>query len=344
MSTPPIHIITPVWGTAYTRCFLDIGLASLLAPGNLPALKPENGNLMHVFTTDTDLPMIEQSEIWQRARAVLDCRIDVIPPAQLHLGQPHTTMSDCHRQAIAFADTRDAAMMFYNPDIVIADGGMRALDRLLSQGKRAIQVMGLRLQKEDVAPQLMERHRQNGGMSVVISPRQLMTMAMPHLHPITKMHLHDAAELDVIPQALIWRVGDEGLIARCFHIHPILVHPRVRNAPFTTTVDDDYLRAACPDPAEEYVVTDSDEFCLCELSSMQHGVHGLPRRNVDLDVAAWAWAHARPHHFEHFCRRILMHTGRKQGDAWQHVGAQSDATVRRVLEELLSREAASTAN
>ena len=40
MRLPPsnIQILLPVWGTRYTRDFLDLCLPSLLAPGNIPAL------------------------------------------------------------------------------------------------------------------------------------------------------------------------------------------------------------------------------------------------------------------------------------------------------------------
>src|SRR5262249_22632514 len=132
MNVPPIHVISPVWGSAYIRCFLEVGLASLLSPGNLSGLA-EPRNLLHVFTTEADRQTIESALIWRKAQEVLDCRIDIV--GALNAQNPHATMSDCHRRAIALADGREAAMMFYNPDIVLADGGMSSLVRLLAQGK-----------------------------------------------------------------------------------------------------------------------------------------------------------------------------------------------------------------
>jgi hypothetical protein len=339
MTLPPIHINTPVWGTAYTRCFLDIGLASLLAPGNLRALRREDGHLIHLMTTEADREVIERSPVWQQAQSVLDCHIDVIGSDAVAIDQPHLTMSNCHRDAIAFADSRGAAIMLYNPDIVLADGAVRTLIRLLAEGKRAIQVVGLRLLKDEVVSLLMRRHLAPDRTAVIVSPRELMAIAMKNLHPLTMMHLRDAPGYDLMPQEVFWRVGDDGLVARCFHIHPILVYPRVRNAPFTTTVDDDYLRAACPDPSEEFVVTDSDLFCLCELSGLHRNLVGLPRSGDDLDVAAWASAHARPHHFEHFCRRILLHSRGTEGPEWQAACDRSDASVARILRHVVALHA-----
>jgi hypothetical protein len=343
MNVPAIHINTPVWGEAYTRCFIDIGLGSLLAPNNLPALDRARGNILQVMTTEADREIIEASAAWRHARDVIDCEIEIIGRDAVSIDQPHVTMSDCHRRAISFADSRGAAIMLYNPDIVIADGGMQALVRLLAAGKRAIQVVGLRLLKDEVVPLLMRQHADADGTSIVVSPRALMAIAMDHLHPLTMMHLYDAPDLDLMPQEVFWRVGKEGLVARCFHIHPILVYPRVRNAAFSTTVDDDYLRSACPDASEEYVITDSDEFCLCELSGLARSLTGLPRTGDDLDIVKWAWAHARPHHVEHFCRRIFLHAGRVSEAEWRSACTQSDEAVERILNHLVDLRAAEAA-
>jgi hypothetical protein len=343
MTLPPIHIVTPVWGAAYTRCFLEIGLASLLSPGNIGSLDRNHGHLMHVFTTPEDRDVIMNSGMWRRLQSLIDCRVELLGPDQMRLDEPHLTMSNCHRSAIAHADASGAAMMFYNPDIVIADGGMQALARLLMQGKRAIQVVGLRLVKDDVVPLLQARHMPDD-TSVVISPRELMAIAMKHLHPITLMHMFEASGTDLMPQEVLWPVGEEGIVARCFHIHPVLVYPRVRNAPFTTTVDDDYLRAACPEAADEYVVADSDEFCLCELSSVSRGLTGLPRNETAMDIAGWAFAYARPHHFEHFCRRILLHSGLTRESDWQAACAKSDQAVSRIFEYMLEHQAGRSAS
>src|SRR3974390_1102735 len=253
---PPIHIITPVWGSSYTRCFLNVGITSLLAPGNLPALDRRRNHLLHVYAPESDREVIERSSIWQRIQENVRCRIDLIDGAAVARADAHKMMSMCHCDAITFANKQGAAMMFYNPDIVLADGGMQTLVRLLQEGKRAVQVVGLRLLKDDVLPQLMKQYVSADGTSLSISPRALMGVAMKHLHPISIMHLHDHEGEYLMPQELFWRIADEGIIARCFHIHPILVYPRNRDAKFTTTVDDDYLSSACPDESEVHIITD----------------------------------------------------------------------------------------
>src|SRR3954449_10217284 len=91
-SVPAIHIIIPVWGEAYTRCFVQVGLPSLLAAGNLPALRRDAGHLIHVFTTPQDRDVLLSSPAWTRAQDFVDLRLELIGPELTVPGHPHLTM------------------------------------------------------------------------------------------------------------------------------------------------------------------------------------------------------------------------------------------------------------
>ena len=333
----PIHKIIPVWGSAYTRCLIEIGLPALLAPGNLPALGRHEGNLCHIVTTADDRAAIECASVFRPLADVIDVRFETIDSVCKVSEDRHAWQSYCYRIGMAAANERGAAMVFLNPDVVVADGGLNSLVMLLHRGKRAVQVLGIRLVKETVVPALISQFTSKDRTQLIITPRQLIALAMAHLHPLTKMHLYDAPECDLVPSALFWRVGLEGMVARCFHLHPMLVHPRVSNAAFSTTIDDDYLRAACPSPDDEHVVVDSDEFCACELSGLERGSKGLSRMEPDNDVAQWAWAAAKPHHFENFVRHIVLRGDLNDEVKWREVCAQADGAVGRILQGVLAR-------
>jgi hypothetical protein len=265
----------------------------------------------------------------------IDVRFENIDVNTAVSNDRHVWQSYCNRAGISAADEREAAIVFLNPDVVIADGGIRTLASLLNRGKRAIQVFSIRVIKDDVVSALRKRFFSGDGVQLIISPRELVTLALANMHPLSQMHLYDAAERDLAPSGLFWNVGSEGLIARCFHLHPMLVYPRIRNASFSTTIDDDYLRAACPDPEDEYIIADSDEFWACELSGTERQSRGLPRNEIDADVASWASVVAKPHHFENFARRIVLHGDRVDETSWSRICAQSDEAVYRILQRVL---------
>jgi hypothetical protein len=181
----------------------------------------------------------------------------------------------------------------------------------------------------------MAHYRSSDGPELTISPRQLISLAMEALHPFSMMHVYRTRDHDWLPSSIFWPVGKEGLIARCFHLHPMCVYPRVKNAPFTTTIDDDYLRAACPDPDDEYVVLDSDEFCAVEMSGLDRVCRSLPQPTSDRGYVDWAKDHAKPHHIELFCHRILLRGEHTDEAAWRSVSAQSDEVAGRILRWLV---------
>lgn len=336
MPVPPIHLITPVWGEAYTRCFLDVAVPTLLAPGNLPALRGVPGSLYHIVTTEADRATIERSSVLPHLQACIPVRFTTIPEDVLALESRHRLQSYCYRQGVADADAIDAGVMFLNADVVFADGAIASLIRLASAGKRSVETLGIRLIKETVAPHLMQHHRAAGG-AIVVSPRQLMALAMENLHPITRAHLYQGESEKLEPSGLMWRVGKEGLVAHCFHLHPIFVHAKIKNAAFTTTIDDDYVQSAQSDRSAAYVVRDSDEFCACELSAVDRQTEPVPRppeRDPSKVIAQWAFFNARPRHFELVKDRILLHAGRTNSASWRAVKRESKQAIREVFRHL----------
>jgi hypothetical protein len=335
VTATPIHIVIPVWGEAYTRCLIEVGLPALLAPGNLPSLPRQEGHLCHIVTTAADRATIEKSAVFQGLAALVDVRFDDLSSKPEVSDDRHKWQSYCNRLGIRAADERGAAMMFLNPDVVVADGGVRSLAGLLRKGKRAIQVLGVRLIKEITVPALIQGYSSPDRTRLTVSPRELVRLAMEYLHPLARMHLYDKPELDLSPSGLFWAASNEGLVCRCFHLHPMLVYPRVRNASFSTTIDDDYLRSACPDAGDDYIVADSDEFCAIELSGMERAGPGLPRGEINESVACWAAAAAKPQHFENVARRIFLRASESNSQSWRTACLHSDEAIHRILNRVM---------
>lgn len=330
MSSPPFHVVTCVWGEEYTKVFVDLALPAMLAPGNLPALADGPRNLYHIVTTDADQATIENSAAFPRLAELVKVQFDRIDAPSSDTPR-HDIQSYSNRLGIATADAAGAAIIFLNPDVIVADGGVRSLRRMIAAGKRAINVLGIRMIRERAVPRLMKHHRSGAGDVLTISPRQLIGLAMDALHPLTMMQVHNARDYDWLPSAILWPVGRQGMVARCFHLHPMCVYPRVKNARFSTTIDDDYLRAACPDPEDEYVVLESDEFCAVEMSGLDRIGRSQPRPDNDGAFVDWALIGAKPHHLELFCHRIFLRGEQTDQAAWSAVSRASDETVARIV-------------
>lgn len=342
MSRPPYHFITPVWGAEYTRLFVDVCLPTLLAPGNIPTLTDVPGSLYQIFTSPEDQRVIEKSVAFRKLTQHIKAEFQPIRARVDSIRNQYFVQSDCYRRGIKISDAAGAAMIFLNADVVVADGGISTLLRLIDSGKRAIMAMGVRLNKQAVEPALLRLSDDPQNCAITVSPRQLARLATDNLHQISRTHLYRSDDEGLNPAGLFWRVGDEGLLMHCFHLHPVVVYPRRKNAPFTTTIDNDYLMEACPDLAEMYVIQDSDEFLACELSDAKRRINAMPRTGNDIDIARWAYFNSNAQHRELIKIPIRMHDGATSSPAWTATLAESDAVVDGVLDLLRTPSALGT--
>src|SRR5207237_10117487 len=98
-----------------------------------------------------------------------------------------------------------------------------------------------------------------------------------------------------VPSAIYWRAG-RSILAKYFHLHPLFVD--LAGAPQTAaddagTVDGPLLRPAGVKRDQIYLVQDSDEIALIELSRRQHDcMGGLQTRWLALQLANRALVHA----------------------------------------------------
>lgn len=330
----PIHIITPVWGTEYTRSFVDIALPSLLAEGNIPVLQDMPGSRYNIYTSDEDRRTIEASPAYQTLLRYVPVSFHPIRAVRDRIENQYVVQSDSYRRGIREADAADAAMLFINADIVVANGGVSSLVAALQSGKRAVMALGYRVNGPAVAASLVERFRSADVSTITIAPRDLVALSLPNLHPISKAHLVHGEGEGLHPAGLFWRVGENGLLAHCFHLHPVLVYPEKKQASFSTTIDEDYLNSACPNSDDIHIVGDSDQFCACELSDPNRRIGTMPRTGDRSDLARWAFFNANRKHRELVQFPIRIHGTEIDPSTWGPIEEEADSLVRRILVDL----------
>jgi hypothetical protein len=322
-----LHVITPVWGERFVQDFLDVVLPLHLSANNLPTLALRPGSAYVVYTRQRDVAMFERNPSFQCIRQFVETQIRIIPEP---IGVPHETMSDCFRDALTQAADDNSGFVFLAADTIIADGTIATLVGLVDAGKRCVLVAGPRLTEESFSAAIRER-RDPATTAVTISPREMTTLALAHLHPISQSHFWDDNEIfNTHPSHLYWKVADEGILARCFHLHPILVRPQNRQVNFKGTIDDDYIVHACPDRETIHIVTDSDEASV--FSMTPHGVmigNELPHRSSAAYVAYWSNSFAKPEHLALAETPIYIHTGR-----WSPLWRTAEAASLQILSDI----------
>ena len=256
------HVITAVWGRDFIELFLTTGIPYQLGTGNLAAL-PE-GSRYRILTAAADRARLENANEMRALRARLPVDI-VVMDEDPGDATRYRRMIRYHRRAVEDALRCEATLVFLAPDHVLATGTMARLVERRAEGYRAVVCPALRLSKESMLDTLAEYGTHD------VPPRTLVRLALQHLHPLTLEHMADAQAFSRHPTSVYWPVTGGGLVARCFSLHPLMIDPVRRQLP-RREIDSDYLWRSVPDRALVYVVTDSDDLVVFELSSTRNVV------------------------------------------------------------------------
>ena len=321
------HFITGVWGESYTGLFLQAVLPNQLTPGNLLFFRDKPGAATYkIYTTRPDAERIRAARCYaELAQAV---RVEFVYLENMDLGAKYAALTECHRRAIGAADEVEAALVFLSPDAVWSEGTFQRLWQLGQAGTRVVMVGSIRLVKETFVPQYLAQHASTD-CSAPVTGRQLVGLALQHLHPLSESLFWDSPRFSSGPSHLYWRVGAEGILLRCFHLHPLMVNPVVRGLLPSSTVDADYTPLACPDPQSLYVVEDSDEIACFEISREAQFGTFAPRRFSAADTAFYARYWTQAHHRK-FVRHPIRFHASELSPQWQDVERASD----RVLDDI----------
>jgi hypothetical protein len=141
-----------------------------------------------------------------------------------------------------------------------------------------------------------------------ISERELSTLGLRHLHPISKGC--DAASSEFLvgcPAHVYWIAPDRSwLLAHCFHLHPMAVRGVPTVIDQDATIDGDYLLGLGLKADQFYICQSSDEFLTLELSPKVKRIDARVGRLAERHLSRFSAIATNTLHREFFTKRILF--------------------------------------
>jgi len=321
------HLATAVWGKEYTDFFVNITLPNLLTPGNLEALSKTHEPVFRIYTRPEDKHTITDSAAFKIAAKMLDVKLETIDDKDF--AQKYSIISKYHQKAIEAAIKDGAALVIMGPDTIRAEGYMSNMLRIAESGKKAIMISEIRVAKDTFLPEFLGQFTEKSALRGVTS-RQLVNLAMRHLHPVSKSFLWNAKNFHNAPSYIYFEVPNEGILARCFHLSPLMINPVCKDATFSTTIDGDYIQNACPKIDDIYVSVDSDELMSVELSSLSMPPNSGYLPANPLNIAAFAKYSTSSHHRDFLRKKIRFHRN-GLSSKWREVEQFSDKAINRIF-------------
>jgi hypothetical protein len=317
--------ITPVWGDGHTKLFLDVCLPSLLARDNIPALSKRSKVKYFIYIKSPADSSITKAPILKKLQEFVEVSLIVFDD---HFSNNHSAMSWCHKAGFNYAVEHGSYAVFIPPDCVWSNQAMLSMHKIVENGYKIIHMSGIRISSELFCPELT-KYKGN----INLTPRELVKIALQYLHPITCSHFFDEKGGGLMPANLFWTVDETGLIARCFHLHPLLVYGTPKQCDFKSTIDDDLALAFDSAENEEYIVADSDELVAFEMSSHTHKVLAAYRKGNTDDIAMWAETCTNKKHQSFIKTVIKIHAENALHPGW----SKTEAITTKVVDEILGR-------
>lgn len=321
------YIVTVVWGLDYTDLYLKVVLPTQLSAGNLPALSQGSQVTYAIYTTSRDAESIKSSRIYPLLSELVDIEIILIDDIDLNHNK-YAACNDFHKRAIIEANKENATLVFLPPDAIWSDGSFARMAEITATGKRVMLTgTDLRVSRETFVEEFLQKFPPQGNEIISVSSRELVKLSLEHLHPFAQASCWESSTSNRWPSQINWRVNSRGLVARCFHIHPLMINPSRKDILPSITYDADYMIQACPNLNEFYIVEDSDEATCASITSMTDpGLASqiLPdRRSSEIGVAAWASLNVSSHHCYFFNHKLRIHADEVSVE-WETVEKQAD--------------------
>jgi hypothetical protein len=282
---PCFDFMVAFWGQRYREYFVNLCLASLLAPNNLPLLRSGDGHRFLIATTSEDWHAISNLPVFEQLRehATPTLVEHAMPRLSSEPGSAHAIEQQNVFQKslveIAYANRSCGCLLW--PDLIISDGMVKALVQRFEEGCNVVLCCTLRQTEEAVLGELaVAGYRQHNAISssswqpLALSPRVTAALAVRHLHPDIEMYDADSYHQPFFAPFRYWNIrGHEGIVLHSLFAIPVLMNFAAIKKHDTECLKSDafenvYLGRNFFDCAGVHVVQDSDEFGILSLTPM----------------------------------------------------------------------------
>ncbi len=256
----PFYFGVVFWGAEFRGYFLEYCLASLLSPNNIPALDNRTDSRFLICTTGEDWESMQTHVLFRRLAHTIRTVWLELPPARADEAKMQR-MSQGHKLIAETMHAGSAYGSFVYPDTVFADGVVAEAQQLAQSGKKVVLANCPRFANEQFLAELAARGIKRLGASIVLSPDELIALALPYIHSETLRYEWAAPYFySRSPVVVWWRLPGRGVLMYSTCWAPILVDYAGLTLHDTATlegwtIDGDYIYRNFPDRQDVHAST-----------------------------------------------------------------------------------------
>ena len=332
-SRPPpnaARLLLPIWGIRYIKQFVEFGLPTLLASGNLPAVAKSLPSTLVFLTSSPDAALLREHPAVLYLASICDVEFELID--DLITGDNYsTTITLAYARGVRAAGPAmtDTCFFFLISDYLMANGSLAHVLSRIQAGASGVLAGNFQVIEQDAIATFYPRFDQ-GTPELTLPPRELMSWAFDHLHSMTTANtVNFPLSSSTHSNRLFWRVDKDTLIGRFYLMHMICIRPEVTDFVIGSSCDYSFIPELCPSDNVE-VLTDSDDYLVIEMQPEWHETRFLRIGVADPERFAAVlseWTTAR--HRKNVHSTIVFHAG-ELPDRLPEVVGEADAFVEKV--------------
>lgn len=318
-------LIMVVWGGEYTQFFLDFGMASLLATGNIPQVAQNFDFVLHIYTTAEDGRKISGHPLIQKASEYISIEcFHVLNKESSAEKNKYDMRSFCISLAIEKAkEMLPCVLLLGSPDVIWGENSLSVCCFLIESGYDVVNVAALnRVSFETLVPALKQEFHTLGTTSLEIANRALIALGIEHLHRVGYQAFWQGKLCNLWPSMMYWEASKKSLVGKFFHFQPLAIHLRNCQKAFPKNMTDDGgliewlgIERKCI-----YTVTTTDEIALLEVSRDHPDLFPAKViKNKTFFILQWAYKFLIPEHCLNFVRYTIRYIGENEPISWNKV-------------------------
>ncbi len=330
-----------IWGEEYVREFLGLSLPSQLAEGNIDGSSWHDGSEYLILTTKADAETIKVHPAFHLLQQRLKVRFAIIKPLTKSI--KYKLASKCQVEAIRMGENFDAVFFSY-PDFIWSQGGMGNVAARIAEGHDAVLCPVPRViteNMEEILPKLRTPAPTSPTPSVLnLSSLDLVKLSLENLHPMMEDFRWDAEKFSVFPSTVMWKIPDQGVLMRSYHLHPLVIRSQPDNinyyVQFSVSLDEEYMPILFKSDENIHYVKGSDECAVISLSSRETVFSAAPNRPPPSVPVLARWADEYASVFHRYCAKhsLRWHYAPVDEKLWEVAERQAEEVVSAVAERL----------
>ncbi|OGV29514.1 MAG: hypothetical protein A3E88_00255 [Legionellales bacterium RIFCSPHIGHO2_12_FULL_35_11] len=217
-----------VWGDDYINMLLQVSLRCFLSENNIPGVSNLSTSKFIFVTTPRDYETISQSAIFKKLATYLEIVFVELDSKEENV---YSRVTRGYELATILATEQQACVVYLLPDCIISDGTFLSLYKYAKEGRDVVLLPGPRVIKEKFLS-LVQKLNLADSEPLSLSPRKLAKIGLSCLHDEFDNYNYTRKQFTKWPHMVTFDIpGEEGLLIRAFHLHPLMVNYTNRENP-----------------------------------------------------------------------------------------------------------------